>query len=126
MRERTARRRPRPGTILLALRPLPNPQGDTADGGGTAVGGTASVGQSQSPIATNLTIFTTPTLSRELPPPAWWSFPGRWGVAMGPGAIGWDSGAFLTDFKGRTRAYWNTVVLHRALSTETAQGPLIP
>jgi hypothetical protein len=99
--------------------PLPNPQGDTADGGGTAVGGTGSVGQStsQSPIATNLTIFTTPTLSPELPPPAWWSFPGRWGVAMGPGATGWDSGAFLTDFKGRTRAYWNTVVLQRALSS---------
>ena len=99
--------------------PLPNPQGDTADGGGTAVGGSGSVGQStpQSPIATNLTIFTTPTLSPELPPPAWWSFPGRWGVAMGPGAIGWDSGAFLTDFKGRTRAYWNTRALQVALSS---------
>jgi hypothetical protein len=99
--------------------PLPNPQGDTADGGGTAVGGSGSVGQStpQSPIATNLSVFTTPTLSSELPPPAWWSFPGRWGVAMGPGATGWDSGAFLTDFKGRTRAYWNTVVLQRALSS---------
>lgn len=99
--------------------PLPNPQGDTADGGGTAVGGSGSVGQStpQSPIATNLTIFTTPTLSPDLPPPAWWSFPGRWGVAMGPGATGWDSGAFLTDFKGRTRGYWNTVVLQRALSS---------
>jgi hypothetical protein len=99
--------------------PLPNPQGDTADGGGTAVGGSASVGQSSplSPIATNLTIFTTPTLSPELPPPPWWSFPGRWGVAMGPQPLGWDSGAFLTDFKGRTRAYWNTVVLQRALSS---------
>lgn len=98
--------------------PLPNPQGDTADGEGTPVGGSGSVGQptTQSPIATNLTIFTTPTLSPDLPPPAWWSFPGRWGVAMGPGATGWDSGAFLTDFKGRTRAYWNTVVLQRALS----------
>lgn len=99
--------------------PLPNPQGDTADGGGTSVGGSGSVGQTtpQSPIATNLTIFTTPTLSPELAPPAWWSFPGRWGVAMGTGAAGWDSGAFLTDFKGRTRAYWNTVVLQRALSS---------
>lgn len=99
--------------------PLPNPQGDTADGGGTAVGGSASVGQPtpQSPIATSLTIFTTPTLSPDLPPPAWWSFPGRWGVAMGTGATGWDGGAFLTDFKGRTRAYWNTVVLQRALSS---------
>jgi hypothetical protein len=99
--------------------PLPNPQGDTADGGGTQVGGSGSVGQStpQNPIATNLTIFTTPTLSPELPPPVWWSFPGRWGVAMGPGATGWDSGAFLTDFKSRTRGYWNTVVLQRALSS---------
>ena len=97
--------------------PLPNPEGDTADGGGTAVGGSGSVGQStpQSPIATNLTIFTTATLSPDLPAPAWWSFPGRWGVAMGPAATGWDSGAFLTDFHGRTRAYWNTVVLQRAL-----------
>jgi hypothetical protein len=99
--------------------PLPNPEGDTADGGGTSVGGSGSVGKTtpQSPIATNLTIFTTPTLSPDLPPPAWWSFPGRWGVAMGPGATGWDSGAFLTDFQGRTRAYWNTVVLQRALSS---------
>ncbi len=105
--------------------PLPNPQGDTADGGGTSVGGSGSVGQStpQSPIATNLTIFTTPTLSPELPPPAWWSFPGRWGVAMGPGATGWDSGAFLTDFKGRTRAYWNTVgTAARALIVSLGRG----
>jgi hypothetical protein len=99
--------------------PLPNPAGDTADGGGTAVGGPTSVGQStsQSPIQTNLTIFTTPTLSPDLPPPAWWSFPGRWGVAMAPGATGWDSGAYLTDFRGRTRGYWNTCVLQVALAS---------
>lgn len=89
-------------------------QGDTASTGGPAAGGPTG-GPPTSPqpvVSTDLTVFSTPALgSPQLPPPAWWPFPGRWGVAMGPNPTGWDSGGFLTDHQGRTRAYWNTVAL---------------
>jgi hypothetical protein len=96
--------------------PAPDPQGDIAGGGGPAAGDSFSDpvtigGIKVIPVGTELTIFSTPALSPAPAPPPWWQFPGRWGVAIGPGATDWDSGGFLTDFLGRTRAYWNTVAL---------------
>lgn len=97
--------------------PAPDPQGDTASSGGPVAGGPIGAGPRWPPPAaeSSLTTFSTPALSAQPAPPPWWQFPGRWGVAIGPDPTDWDSGGFLTDFKGRTRAYWNTVAFQGAI-----------
>ncbi|SRR6266567_3331864 len=47
-----------------------------------------------------------------LAPPAWWGFPGGWGVKVQASLISnWTSGTRRVDGLGRSWAYWNTVAL---------------
>ncbi len=97
--------------------PTADSAGDVASSTGPALGGSSSVtqeagdGSAEYTGLTNLQIFASESLSVDLPAPAWWPFPGRWGAYIAGGSELWDSGSFLTDRRGRTRAYWNTVVL---------------
>jgi hypothetical protein len=97
--------------------PVPDSQGDSARGGPVAGGPSGGAGSAWPPsaVGANPTIFASSALAAQPAQPAWWQFPGRWGVAVGPDPTDWDSGGFLTDFKARTRAYWNTVALQGAL-----------
>jgi hypothetical protein len=133
----------------LATTPTPDPHGDIADGDGPVAGGAApstqgapgggqgvpQPGQNGPPqpvVETDHTVFTGPGyagdgwwypgLPAQLAWPVWWTFQGRWWVAIGPGATDWDSGAFLTDYQGRTRGYWNTVALQSVIEASPDLG----
>ena len=97
----------------------PDGDGDIASGSGPAAGAVPGAsGGASSFTATDLDVISTlPETVNQLPAPAWWPFPGRWGVAVESGAASWDSGGRRTDFLQRSRAYWNTVWLqHFGLS----------
>lgn len=93
---------------------VPDPSGDIASSNGPSAsqgaggGGTGSVG-------VDLTILSSLPANLDLPAPAWWPYGGRWGVAISSASMGWNSGGRLVDFVGRSRAYWNTVWLQKAL-----------
>jgi hypothetical protein len=98
----------------------PDSSGDVANSGG-ALSGSVQAAAGTAYVAADLvvlsTLFDDPVLGGdpELAPPAWWPYPGRWGVAMASGSGGWDSGGRRIDFIGRSRAYWNTVWAQRSL-----------
>jgi hypothetical protein len=85
----------------------PDSSGDVANSGG-ALAGPIEASAGTAYVGSDLVIVSTLPGVTDLPPP-WWSYPGRWGVAMASGVGGWDSGGRRIDFIGRSRAYWNTV-----------------
>ena len=93
----------------------PDSSGDTASSNGPAAG--VDPGSSSAPVvAVDLTVISTLPNNTNCVPPAWWSYPGRWGVPIVPvGSPTWDGGSRRIDFMGRSRAYWNTVWLQQAL-----------
>jgi hypothetical protein len=97
----------------------PDGDGDIASSSGPAAGAVpgASAGASTF-TATDLHVLSTlPETQAQLQAPAWWPFPGRWGIAVSSGTSSWDNGGRRTDFLQRSRAYWNTVWLqHFGLS----------
>ncbi len=95
--------------------PEPDSQGDIATSGGPSAGSIAPPGGSSAYVATQLVTVSTLPGNPGCPPPAWWPFPGRWGVAMSSALSSWDSGARRVDYMQRSRAYWNTVWLQQAL-----------
>jgi hypothetical protein len=96
---------------------LPDSSGDTATSNGPVANPGATPTDSGAPsVDIDLKVFSALPDNVDCQPPAWWSYPGRWGVAMSSGAAGWDSGGRRIDFKGRSRAYWNTVWLQTTLS----------
>jgi len=97
--------------------PAPDSSGDIASDTGPATNtgggsGESTPGTPSTVVDTSLVVLSgLPGLGGQLEPPAWWPFPGRWGVAMNSDTGSWDSGGRLSDFQGRTRAYWNTAAL---------------
>jgi hypothetical protein len=91
---------------------LPDSSGDVASVNGPAAGAGSTSGGAFVPA--DLVVISTLPNNDQCQPPAWWSYPGRWGVAVNSGTQSWDSGGRRIDFKGRSRAYWNTVWLQRA------------
>ena len=97
--------------------PQPDGSGDVATSNGPVANAGAPPTDSGAPsVDINLNVFSTLPDNAACPPPPWWSYPGRWGVAMSSGMAGWDSGGRRIDFRGRSRAYWNTVWLQTTLS----------
>lgn len=94
---------------------VPDSDGDIADGAGPYSAAVENVNSSSPNITGNLQVFSTLPDNASCEPPPWWSYPGRWGVAVAGGAGAWDSGGRRIDFIGRSRAYWNTVNLQAAL-----------
>jgi hypothetical protein len=48
-------------------------------------------------------------------PPAWWDYPGRWGVKVTSDITSdWDNGSRRVDSFGRSRGYWNALALQRS------------
>lgn len=92
----------------------PDSSGDVANSGG-AVSGSVPAPAGTAYVAADLVVISTLPNNPDLPAPAWWSYPGRWGVAMSSGSSGWDSGGRRIDFISRSRAYWNTVWAQHSL-----------
>jgi hypothetical protein len=106
--------------ILLAIWNLddtstevPDSSGDVANLNGPAAGTPPGSGAPPppAPLGINLVIMSMLPNAGGGQPPAWWSYPGRWGVAVDTDSTTWDSGGRRIDFVGRSRAYWNTVAL---------------
>jgi hypothetical protein len=90
--------------------------GDVANSGGGLTGpasASSSAGGAFVPVDLE-TISLLPD-AEGLSAPAWWSYPGRWGIAVSSSLPGWDSGGRRIDFIGRSRAYWNSVWLQHSL-----------
>jgi hypothetical protein len=93
----------------------PDSQGDIASSNGPSAGPSPPPGGSSSYVATQLVTLSMLPNNPSCAPPAWWPFPGRWGVAMSSALSSWDSGARRVDYMQRSRAYWNTVWLQQSL-----------
>jgi hypothetical protein len=92
----------------------PDSSGDIASSNGPGAGRAPETAGSTF-VPANLVVLSTLPDTEACPPPAWWSYPGRWGIAVSSDMASWDSGGRRIDFKGRSRAYWNTVWLQTAL-----------
>lgn len=77
--------------------------------------GTTSAAGNAPFVEIDLKVFSTLPDNADCASPAWWNYAGRWGVAMSSAIAGWDSGGRRIDFRGRSRAYWNTVWLQTVL-----------
>jgi hypothetical protein len=98
--------------------PLPDSAGDVATSNGPIANPGATPTYSGAPtVDIDLNVFSILPDNAGCQPPAWWGYPGRWGVAMSSSAAGWDSGGRRIDFRGRSRAYWNTVWLQTQLTS---------
>jgi hypothetical protein len=96
--------------------PLPDGSGDVATSNGpVANAGAPSTASGAPSVDIDLKVVSTLPDNASCVPPPWWSYAGRWGVAVSSGAASWDSGGRRIDFRGRSRAYWNTVWLQTAL-----------
>lgn len=93
----------------------PDQQGDIASSNGPSAGSIPPPGSGGAYVATELVTLSMLPDNAGCPAPAWWPFPGRWGVAMSSALSSWDSGARRVDYMQRSRAYWNTVWLQQKL-----------
>lgn len=103
-----------PVPVLVTTTDAPDSSGDVANSGG-AVSGSVPAATATSYVKAELVVISTLPNTPELPPPAWWSYPGRWGIAVSSDSSGWNSGGRRIDFIGRSRAYWNTVWAQHSL-----------
>jgi hypothetical protein len=90
---------------------LPNSAGDIASGSGPGAGAVPGAAAGPGFVGTKLVVMSTLPNNPNCQPPPWWNYPGRWGVAVSSAMSSWDSGGRRFDFRGRSRAYFNTVIL---------------
>jgi hypothetical protein len=57
-------------------------------------------------------------LEKDLEPPPWWHFGGRWGIKV-PDSPGWESGTRRTDGSEQSLAYWHAAALLDRIMKET-------